>query len=177
MKILKSGSMIENDWQLLADEVPLPEMPVQRILVGLERWRRDRERFLVLGAAGVALGVRLRSDQPAEALAEDAGRLALVVIEFPSFRDGRGFSTGRLLRERHGFTGELRAEGPLLPDQFRFLHRCGFNALALPDTARLAHWEKYLSQISFDYQPSVDRNLTIVDRRHGVADTAAGSVS
>ncbi|MCR6628611.1 MAG: DUF934 domain-containing protein [Magnetospirillum sp.] len=58
--------------------------------------------------------------------------LDLVVIDFPRFRDGRGFTLARTLRERYGFTGEIRAQGNLLPDQLSLLQRCGFSSIAVP---------------------------------------------
>lgn len=63
--------------------------------------------------------------------------VASIVIEFPAFMDGRGFSHARKLREA-GFRGELIAAGDVLPDQWQFLQRCGFSALKdheIADTA------------------------------------------
>jgi uncharacterized protein (DUF934 family) len=76
-------------------------------------------------------GVWLQPDEDFEALLPDLARLPLIAVNFPVFTDGRGYSVGRLLRERHGYRGELRAIGDVLRDQLYFLRRCGFDAFAL----------------------------------------------
>ncbi|MBU6448783.1 MAG: DUF934 domain-containing protein [Rhodospirillales bacterium] len=58
--------------------------------------------------------------------------LAVIAVEFPKFRDGRGFTTARALRERHFYKGDLRATGHFLPDQFAFLIACGFTSFETP---------------------------------------------
>jgi len=73
--------------------------------------------------------LRLTSDaKPADTLTG----LAVVEIEFPKFRDGRGFTLARALRERQGYKGDLRAVGHFIPDQFRFLIECGFTSFVTP---------------------------------------------
>lgn len=76
----------------------------------------------------------LDNDYPALALARR------IVIEFPVFTDGRGYSHARRLRA-HGFDGVLLAAGDILPDQWPFLERCGFTDLGDP-TLRLAAGER-----------------------------------
>ena len=73
------------------------------------------------------------TDDP-KALADDVARLPLIAVDFPKFGDGRGFSTARLLRERYGFRGELRAIGDVLRDQLYSMAECGIDAFSLrPD--------------------------------------------
>ena len=69
--------------------------------------------------------------------------LALIAVRFPKFRDGRGFSQIRALRER-GCLGEIRAVGNVLPDQFLSLVRCGVSTVALPEGADPAVWRAVL---------------------------------
>lgn len=76
-------------------------------------------------------GVRLPSDRGLDPVLPALPRLALVAIEFPKHTDGRGYSLARLLRERHGFAGEIRAVGNVLRDNLLFMHRCGFDAFEL----------------------------------------------
>ncbi len=57
--------------------------------------------------------------------------LRVVAVAFPRFRDGRGYSHARILRER-GFAGDLRAVGDVTVDQLLFLKRAGFSSVA-PD--------------------------------------------
>ena len=89
-------------------------------------------------------------DDPASAALEG---LARVEVNFPKFGDGRGYSIARLLRERRGYRGELRAVGHITRDLLLFLERCGFDAFELregedPHEA-LASFEDF----SHSYQP------------------------
>lgn len=88
-----------------------------------------------------------------------------VVVSFPGFRDGRGFSIAAVLRAR-GFRGELIARGPLLPDQARHLARSGFDAVELRPDADPAEWRRELDAYSGVYQPAQDGEVPIWRRRH-----------
>ena len=77
------------------------------------------------------IGVWLAPDSEPADIVADFDKIALIGVDFPVFRDGRGYSIGRLLRERYGYKGELRAIGDVLRDQMTFMFRCGFDAYAL----------------------------------------------
>ena len=72
------------------------------------------------------------ADDPAK-IAAALGGASRVEVNFPKFGDGRGFSLGRLLRERYGYKGELRAVGHITRDHLLYLERCGFDAFELRD--------------------------------------------
>lgn len=76
--------------------------------------------------------VQLGPDTNLEELAPRLGGLGRVEIEFPKFRDGRGFTLARTLRERFGYKGDIRATGHFLPDQFGALISCGFTSFITP---------------------------------------------
>lgn len=151
MPLIRNGALAADDWVALADDTPPPEGG--SVIVSLARWKAERAALLDRGAA---VGVRLESSEPAAALADDVAHLALIAIAFPTFRDGRGFSTARLLRERHGFAGELRAVGNVLRDQFLFMHRCGFDAYEVADAAEAEAFAAQLAAFSVFYQPTGD---------------------
>ena len=152
MPLLKHGRPAEDVWVAIGDDEALPaDSPA---ILSVERWRRDRE---VLRGHNGPLGIRLDSDQSPALVAEDLSRFALVVLDFPVFRDGRPFSYARLLRERYGFAGEIRATGHVLQDQYLFLHRCGIDALEVADAGAEERWQQALSEISAAYQPATDR--------------------
>lgn len=94
--------------------------------------------------------------------------VALISIAFPSFSDGRGFSVAKRLR-RDGFTGTLRATGPLIADQYAHAKACGFDEIAVPDglAARQdeTQWQRGANAISLSYQRGYHRPATILDRR------------
>ena len=94
-------------------------------------------------------------DAPFLNLHAAAQRAATVLITFPVFRDGRGFTLAARLRER-GYRGRIEADGHLLPDQARNLARCGFDAVRLPEGAVVEDWERMLAAFSAAYQPAED---------------------
>lgn len=104
------------------------------------------------GGRDAAVGVILEPHDGADALGEDVAKLRLIALRFPSFADGRGFSIARLLRERHGFQGELRAIGHILPDQAAFLRDSGFDAIEIPDDADPHQWAWSENVIRHRYQ-------------------------
>ena len=83
-------------------------------------------------------------------------RVGAVHIDFPAFTDGRGFSLARLLRHRHGYSGELVAEGQLIPDQFAFALQCGFDAVRVDAAEAARHtpeaWAAALDEFDLTYQ-------------------------
>lgn len=81
------------------------------------------------------IGLLINPGDRVEDIAEDLGRFSSISVVFPAFTDGRGYSTARLLIERLGYKGELRAVGDILHDQIPFLRRCGFNALVVDSAA------------------------------------------
>jgi len=76
--------------------------------VPLAVWRSQRD--ALLGRAG-GLGVWLDANDDPAHIAGDLAHFAVIAVNFPQFTDGRGYSIGRLLRERYGWRGELRAVG------------------------------------------------------------------
>jgi len=114
----------------------------------------------------------LEPDAKEEALASAAGGNAgPIAITFPSFADGRGFSLARILRDRLGFTGEIRAVGSLIPDQSQFLLRSGFDTAEIADPGAAGTWKKTLTLIRHSYQPSARNPMPL--RWNASAKTAA----
>lgn len=149
MPLLECGRIVSDPWQKLADEAALPSGPC---IVNLSRLQQDEA---VRTAPHLRLGVVLPVDQPAEVLGPYLDRLSLVAVNFPTFRDGRGFTQARSLRERLAFSGVIRATGNILPDQYAFLLRCGITTVEMQDGADPAAWQKAADRFSFAYQPSV----------------------
>lgn len=103
-------------------------------------------------------------DEPA-ALAARLGTAARVEVNFPKFTDGRGYSIARLLRERYGYRGELRAVGDVQRDQLYYLWRVGFDAFLLREGEDPAAALAALGDFSEAYQASVERPLPLFRRR------------
>ena len=162
MTLLNLTGIASGVWTEFADDTPLPD--AAQVLVSFER-------LLTEGAAllknPVHLGLRLEPHHAIEEIAQYVGALSLIVIEFPVFTDGRGYSQARRLREEFGYKGELRAVGDILPDQARFMERCGFDSLVLAPGVDVETVRKALQRYSYAYQPASDDAATIAKQRHG----------
>ncbi len=133
MPLWRRGGFAENDWTFVADGAELPaEGPV---VVSLKRWLAEGER---LAARKAPIGVAVEAGADAQAhLANLAGR-PLIELAFAKFADGRAFSYARMLRDRYGFKGELRAIGEVLIDEIPFMLRCGFNSFEVTNAPTLS---------------------------------------
>lgn len=110
--------------------------------------------------------VRLEAGDDARALLPSLGQLALVEVSFPSFRDGRGYSAARILREA-GYTGELRAAGDVLVDQIPHMRRCGFDSFAPEAPVDTQTLQRSLARYDHPYQRAADAAAPIWKLRHG----------
>jgi uncharacterized protein (DUF934 family) len=162
MALIKDNRLVEDEFVDVTQSDSIPRTGA--VLVSLEQWQAERESLLTRGEP---LGVRLRSDQSPELIADDLPHLTLVALEFPQFRDGRAYSYARLLRERYGFGGELRAVGDVLMEQLHFMIRVGFDAFELRDGGDpLEAFRSALNDYSVWYQPTGDGRATALQLRH-----------
>ena len=113
-----------------------------------------------------ATALRLEAGDDARALIPALDRLALIEVSFPSFRDGRGYSAARILREA-GYQGELRAAGDVLIDQIGLLRRCGFAPFAPATPIDPAALEAALARYAHVYQGAADARTPVWKLRHG----------
>ena len=96
----------------------------------------------------------------------DLDQFTVIALEFPAFRDGRAYSYARLLRDRYGYTAELRAVGDVLLEQLHFMQRVGFDAFQIDSDNPLDDYRTAINEFSAWYQPSGDDRKTVVDLRH-----------
>ena len=113
-----------------------------------------------------ATAVRLEPDDDARALIPFLDRLTLIEVAFPKYRDGRGYSAARILREA-GYKGELRAQGDVLVDQIAFMRRCGFDSFAPEASLNPEAVARALSNYDQVYQKAADTAVPIWKLRHG----------
>lgn len=113
-----------------------------------------------------ATAVRLEAGDDARALVPSLDRLALVEVSFPTFRDGRGYSAARILREA-GYAGELRAAGDVLVDQVPFMRRCGFDSFAPAAPIDRDTLQRSLDRYEHHYQRAADGAVPVWKLRHG----------
>jgi len=148
-RLLKNRTFVADRWTRIAegDDRLDADSP---LLLPLARWQEQRTSLLALPPE--RLGIWLPGEEDPDTIGADATRFGCIAIHFPAFMDGRGFSCGRLLRERHGYRGELRASGDIIPDQLHYLWRCGFDAFELPDEVSLETALSCLDAFSDHYQ-------------------------
>ncbi len=152
IRLIEGRPVTDTDlWSHIADDAELPDGTPA--IVSLARWQAEREALVRRNAP---VGVRLAAGETVEGLTGDLDRLDLVALDFPSLADGRHFTTARLLRDRHGFAGEIRATGNVLRDQLFAMARCGFDSfeLAAHQDADAAH--RAFAEISVVFQPAAD---------------------
>jgi uncharacterized protein (DUF934 family) len=160
MPLVREGRIVEDTYVRALDDAPLPEgVPV---LVSAQRFLADARELTKRDAP---LGVLWPNDRRVAELEPWLGRLSLVALVFPKFRDGRAYSQARLLRERYGFRGELRATGDVLRDQFHFLLRAGFDSFEVKKAADARVFAQAAARYSVFYQPSADGHLPALRRR------------
>ena len=159
MTIIKNGQTEASSWLHLGDE-PLPSNGA--VTLSLERWLKDKTE---LSARNGEVGVRLNAADSVETLADDLASLSLVVLDMASFTDGRAFSQARLLRDRFGYSGEIRARGDFLRDQMFFLSRVGVNAFEFSDQTRLDDRLRAFNEFSVTYQSAADSPEPLYRRR------------
>jgi len=155
MQLIKGGRIVADGFVRVADDAPVPErMPV---IVSAARFLTDAETLLRRDAP---TGVIWPNDRRVTELDPYLPSLALVALVFPTFKDGRAFSQARLIRERYGFRGELRATGQVLRDQFLFMLRAGFDAFEVTKDADAAAFAQATRRYSVFYQPTGDGRST-----------------
>jgi len=161
MALLKDGSLVE-DFYTDVSAVEAPDFS-GAVIVSLQQWRDHKD---TLSDRSEALGIVLASDQKPELIKDDLARFSVIALEFPTFRDGRAYSYARLLRDRYGYSGELRATGEVLLEQLHYMQRVGFNSFAIRSDDALRDWEIASADLSVWYQPTSDKRLTATSLRH-----------
>jgi uncharacterized protein (DUF934 family) len=164
-KIIRDGSIVDDQWMFAGSDetAPIPSAAdAPFLIVPLKVWQSARQALL---ARGGGLGLLLEtSDEPA-LVGADVSLFGVIAINFAKFTDGRGYSLGRLLRERYQYGGELRAIGDVLKDQLFYLKRSGFNAFAIRADKSIDAALKSLSDFSESYQGAWDQPLPLFKRR------------
>lgn len=164
-KLIKDGLIVENTWAFIAKpdgDAAVVEVPAGQVIIPVNVWLAQKETLQVR----TDIGVWLDSDEGAELIGAEANRFPVIGVNFPLFMDGRAFSSARLLRERYGFTGELRAVGNFIRDQLCYLRRCGVNAFAFANSEiNLEEAVKSLQDLQEYYQAAVDQPLPLFRRR------------
>jgi uncharacterized protein (DUF934 family) len=159
MPLVKNGKITDDVFAVVADDAEIPE---DGALISAARFLENPE---VLSRRLGRTGVIWPNNRDLDDLVPYLDRLALVALVFPTFRDGRAYSQARLLRERYGYHGEMRATGQVLRDQFLFMTRAGFDAFEVKKPADAEAFAGTVQRYSVFYQPTGDGRLTALHRR------------
>jgi len=168
VKIIRDRAIVEDDWIRVDDAAPLPASG--KVMVSYARWQAEKATLKARGNIGVAL---VPTFDVAE-LKDDLGALALIAVPFNFIQpkpeggrtfDGRAYSQARVLRERFGYKGEIRAIGDVFRDAMFYMHRCGVNAFEVKAGQDLQDALKAFGDFSFGYQGAADDPTPIFRRR------------
>lgn len=163
--LIKNAKIAADSWLQLerAADGSLPAVPASGdVIVPLALWQAMAGRLL---ARSGRLGLWLDSAEDPALVADSLEAFSLIAVHFPQFTDGRGYSTARLLRERYGWKGELRAIGDIQRDQLFYLSRCGFDAFVLNDGLDAEGALSAFNDFTESYQTSVERPVPLFRRR------------
>lgn len=161
---IKAQQVLEDTWTHLEAEAPLPEDISLPVTVPLSRYLTERD---ALRQRTGELGVLVQGEDDVRDLSsDDLEALALVLIDFPHFKDGRGYSHAHILRTQLGYAGPLRAVGDVLVDQLFYMKRCGIDEFALRPDKSFEHALAALEGFSVVYQAAADDQQTILENRH-----------
>lgn len=160
MPLVKDKKLVENTTTHVADDEAINGH--SDFTVTLDRWNQERD-ALRQHTGGV--GIRIPNDADVRGLCAESLSAPMIVLEFPTFADGRAYSQARILREELKFEGELRATGDVLRDQVFFLHRCGFDALELRPDKDPKEALTAFDDFTIRYQPAADESLPLYRRR------------
>jgi len=162
MPLIEKGAIVEDRFHRVHDEDALPEgAPV---LIGIDRFLREAE---ALAGRQAPVGVIWPNDRPIGEIEPYLGQISLIALVFPSFRDGRAYSQARLLRERLGWEGPLRAIGNVLQDQFLLMERSGFDQIEAVKAADAKDFDEAVHRYSVFYQPATDERPSLLRQRLG----------
>jgi phosphoadenosine phosphosulfate reductase len=157
MPLWKDRRLVDNDWRVVADGDPLPEG--DKVVVSLKRWRTERA---TLAQRNAPLGLMIAAGDKWDDVAADLPRFPVIVVTIPKYADGRAFSIARLLRERDGYRGEIRAAGVYIIDQVPLMMRVGIDAFETSDPILIRAFEKgEWPEVPHYLQPAFDEAKTV----------------
>ena len=159
MVLLKDGAYADDTWVQVGDDEALTD---KASVVSLTRWKDEAP---ALRERNAPLGLRLEAGESPDAIADDIDRFEVIMLNFPAFKDGRAYSYARLLRQRYGYTRELRATGDVLRSQLQFMHRVGFDTFDVDKRITPEVYADEVGKIGNVYQPSVIDEDTVLEKR------------
>ena len=163
MRVIKDNQVVEDGWQRVEITEAEPQLPAGDIIVPFAYWQQHKAELTGRGDGRVAVCVN--GDDPIEDVVRDLQHFPLIALDFPAFRDGRNYSNARLLRDRYGYRGELRAVGDVLRDQLFYLRRCGIDSFQVRADKDIEDALSGLADFSVTYQTAADGAVPVYKTR------------
>lgn len=162
MQVIKDKAIVNDDWVLVRELDESASAPEGKVILPFAYWQANREQLL---NRNIEHAVWIDGTVETESLSDDLKHFSLIALDFPAFKDGRSYSHARLLRDRYGFKGELRAIGDILRDQLFFLYRCGIDCFELREDKDPEEALKSFNDFSVRYQAAADDAVPIYKLR------------
>lgn len=168
MKLIRDQQVVEDNTVKLDDAAAVPA--AGPILVSVARWRAEKEALRPRGQVGVQIPSALDVSE----LKDDLPHLACIELTFAFIKpkpeggitfDGRAYSQARLLRERYGYQGDIRAVGDIFRDTIFAMHRCGINVIEPKPGLDPQNALNAFKDFSLVYQAAADQQPSIFRRR------------
>ena len=130
MIILNKDKPQKNEYIFWDDLEKITSINKKKVILTKSLWIQKGQ---LLKKNKIISGIQLNSDESLDEITDDILYFSLVQFNFLSFKDGRPFSIAKTLRKKFNFKKEIRASGHILPDQYIFLIRCGFDTVEIED--------------------------------------------
>ena len=130
MIILNKDKPQKNEYIFLDELEQISFLNKKKVILTKNLWIEKKQ---ILKKKKISIGIQINSDESIDEITEDLKYFSLIQFNFLTFKDGRPFSIAKILRKKFNFENEIRASGHILPDQYIFLIRCGFNTVEIED--------------------------------------------
>ena len=130
MIILNKDKPQKNEYTFWDESEKITSINKKKVILTKGLWIQKGQ---LLKKNKIISGIQLNSDESLDEITDDILYFSLVQFNFLSFKDGRPFSIAKTLRKKLNFKNEIRASGHILPDQYIFLIRCGFDTVEIKD--------------------------------------------
>jgi uncharacterized protein (DUF934 family) len=161
LRVIKDNEVVDDNWQWLQapDDAGIPEGDV---IIPFTYWQQHRSELIEQKSQW---GVCINGDDETDDVAKDLAYFALIAVEFPAFKDGRGYSHARSLRDHYAYKGDIRAVGDVLRDQLYYLQRCGVSSFLIREDKNIEDAIKGFSDFSVKYQTAADGASPVYTKR------------
>ena len=130
MIILNKDKPQKNEYIFLDELEQIASLNKKKIILTKNLWIEKKQ---IIKEKKISVGIQINSDESIDEITEDLQFFSLIQFNFLTFKDGRPFSIAKILRKKLNFEKEIRASGHILPDQYIFLMRCGFDTVEIEE--------------------------------------------